>query len=397
VIGRNGGIDAEREVDPWSHFINVYMLDKNGNRIERRNPQDIFTPLYNHQIPPGAGQVAHYGLQLPDRLDAPVTVEIKVQYRKFDKTYMDFVTRTAKPGDKPIRGYVPGTKYLNDLPVTTLASDSVTFPVEGVAGEIEPQKSAIADLWQRWNDYGIGLFLEGEGKAEPKQAEQAFLEVERLGRFDGPLNLARVYLREGRIDDAVEALNRAQQFDNPAAFPWTIAWFTGLANKQQGNLEEAIKNFRSSLYDRTPERLNRRFDFTRDYVVHDELAQTLFDRAQQELGEEGKAARTQLYREAVKEFEESLKFDSEDVTAHYGLKQLYNLLGDKSKAAEHAAAHDRYKPDDQAQGTAINQARQKSAAADHAVEKLVIYSLHRRGAPGLPDDAAASESTGGGQ
>src|SRR5262249_58584231 len=47
VIGRSGAIDAEREVDPWSHFINVYMLDKDGNRIDRRNPQDIFTPLYN--------------------------------------------------------------------------------------------------------------------------------------------------------------------------------------------------------------------------------------------------------------------------------------------------------------------------------------------------------------
>ena len=31
----------------------VYMLDKDGNRIDQRNPQDI-TPLYNNQIPPGA-------------------------------------------------------------------------------------------------------------------------------------------------------------------------------------------------------------------------------------------------------------------------------------------------------------------------------------------------------
>jgi tetratricopeptide (TPR) repeat protein len=397
VIGRSGGIDDGKSVDPWSHFINIYMLDKDGNRIDRRNPQDIFTPLYNHQIPPGAGQVAHYELQLPERLDGPVTVEIKVQYRKFDKIYMDFVTRSAKPGDKPIRGYELGKTYLNDLPITTLASDAVTFPVEGVEGDVEAQKSAIADLWQRWNDYGIGLFLEGEGKSEPKQAEQAFLEVERLGRFDGPLNLARVYLREGRIDDAVEALNRAQQFDNPAAYPWTIAWFTGLANQQQGNLDEAIRNFRSTLYDKTAERINRRFDFTLDYVVHNELGQTLFRRANQERGEENKEVRNKLYREAVHEFEETLKLDAEDVTAHYGLSQLYKLLGDETKAAEHAEAHARYKPDDKAQGLAVNQARNKSAAANHAVETLVIYSLHRRGAPGLPDAAAAREATGGGQ
>src|SRR4029453_12288717 len=61
VIGRSGGIrESDGEVDPWSHFINVYMLDRDGNRIDRRNPQDIFTPLYNHQIPPGAAPPPHH-------------------------------------------------------------------------------------------------------------------------------------------------------------------------------------------------------------------------------------------------------------------------------------------------------------------------------------------------
>ena len=52
VIGRCGGIGPDGAVDPYSHFINVYMLDRKGNRIDRRNPQDIFVPLYNKQIPP---------------------------------------------------------------------------------------------------------------------------------------------------------------------------------------------------------------------------------------------------------------------------------------------------------------------------------------------------------
>ena len=44
--------------------------------------------------------------------------------------------------------------------------------------------------WQRWNDYGIGMLL--KGKAELRQASEAFSAVEKLNRFDGPLNLARV-------------------------------------------------------------------------------------------------------------------------------------------------------------------------------------------------------------
>ena len=63
VIGRSGALDENAEVDPWAHFLNVFMLDKDGNRIDRRNAQDIFVPLYDHQIPPGAAQVAHYALR----------------------------------------------------------------------------------------------------------------------------------------------------------------------------------------------------------------------------------------------------------------------------------------------------------------------------------------------
>ncbi len=56
VIGRSGAIDSNNanEVDRWAHFVNVFLLDREGNRINRRNPQDIFVPLYNHQVPPGA-------------------------------------------------------------------------------------------------------------------------------------------------------------------------------------------------------------------------------------------------------------------------------------------------------------------------------------------------------
>ena len=75
VIGKSGGMGDEetgREVDPWSFFVNVYMLDREGNRIDRRNPEDIFIPLYNHQIPPGAADVvAGAGARHPHRPHAP--------------------------------------------------------------------------------------------------------------------------------------------------------------------------------------------------------------------------------------------------------------------------------------------------------------------------------------
>ncbi|MFM8398070.1 MAG: hypothetical protein ACKOAH_09590, partial [Pirellula sp.] len=65
VIGISGGRTKDGAVDEWSHFVNNFVIDKNGDRIARRNAQDIFIALYDHQIPPGAGQTVHYRLDVP--------------------------------------------------------------------------------------------------------------------------------------------------------------------------------------------------------------------------------------------------------------------------------------------------------------------------------------------
>lgn len=387
VIGRSGGMDERNEVDRWAYFVNLFLLDRDGNRINRRNPQDIFVALYNHQIPPGAASVVHYALQVPEGLTAPITMEVKLQYRKFDQEYMSFVVSAAQPGDKPIRDHTPGRAYRNELPITTLAVDRVTFPVAGVNAAIENATPKI-DPWQRWNDYGIGLFL--EGKAEIRQAADAFAEVEKLGRWDGPLNLARVLEREGRLDEAVAAIHRAAKFTDPPAPNWVMAWLSGVINRQQNHLEEAERDLRLVLETRIPE---RQFDFSLDYEVINLLGQTLFDRAKQEResSEESLARRRQFLKQAVEQFDRTLKIDSENVTAHYSLSLLHNELGNESQAALHRELHERYRLDDQARGVAVGKkrAREKYPAANRAAEALVIYSLQRPHAPGLPEPSTS--------
>ena len=387
VIGRSGAIDSERdnEVDPWSHFVNVFLLDRDGNRIDRRNAQDIFTPLYNHQIPPGAGQTVHYELTLPEELDAPVTVDIKLQYRKFDQRYMDIVAKSNEKLGLIIRGHQPGQPYNNELPIVTLASDRVTFPVEGVEATID---NPVPDfpLWQRWNDYGIGLLL--KGKAELRQATEAFTAVEKLDRWDGPMNLARVYNTEGRLDDAVAALQRAEEYSNEPGYPrWTWAWLSGAINRQQGQLDEAVLNLRSVLQDSTPEMQERKFDFSLDYEVINLLGQTLFDLGRLRLRQERLAEARSHWQDAINQFEKTLEIDSENVTAHHNLQLLYTELGQPERAAEHGRLHAVYKVDDNAQGRAVRLARQKYPAANHAAEAVVKYPLQRKEAPELPAEA----------
>ena len=365
VIGRSGGRDASGRVDPWSHFINVYMLDRDGNRVDRRNAQDIFVPLYNHQIPPGAADVVHLQMRVPPDLTEPLTLEIALRYRKFDTTYMQ---------------HVFGGDYVNDLPIMTMAEDRVTFPVGSAGDAVETEPRGV-DEWERWNDYGIGLLRKGgKTRGELRQAEAAFRRVEELGRPDGPLNLARVYLKQGTVEDlAVEALERAASFDPPAP-AWSVAWFSGRVNKENGYLDEAIASFESIVEGSDDELRRRGFDFSLDYRLLNELGQTLFERAKRERGQERRKQRDQLLEESRSYFERALELDPENVTAHFNLNMVLNQLGMEQRAAQHFEAYQRYKPDDNARDRAVALARSRDPAANHAAEAIVIYDLQRDGA-----------------
>ena len=98
------------------------------------------------------------------------------------------------------------------LPIVLMARDLVQLPVRG-GNPAKNEPSPIQPVWQRWNDYGIGLLLEGGTKGgqkgELKQAEAMFQKVAELGPSDGWVNLARVYQKEGRIPEALAALESA--------------------------------------------------------------------------------------------------------------------------------------------------------------------------------------------
>ncbi|MEM9553723.1 MAG: multiheme c-type cytochrome [Acidobacteriota bacterium] len=380
TVGRSGGLGPANRVDPWSHFINSYVLDRDGRRIDRRNAEDIFVALYNHQIPPGAADTVHYRLDVPPGVDGPLVVEARLQYRKFDTTYMQ---------------HVYGDDFVNDLPILTLAHDRLVLPVDGASWTpADLERLGITSspppepLWQRWNDYGIGLLRKGgKSQGELRQAEAAFSQVEALGRPDGPLNLARVYLAQGTVRDrAIDALRRAAEHDPPAP-PWTVAWLSGLVDKQNGFLDQAIDSFRSIVELDDAETRRRGFDFSRDDRLLAELGQTLVERAQQERGEARRERREGLFHEAQSWFEAVLVLDPESVAAHYNLSLIHRRLGDEEAAAEHLALYRTYKPDDTARGRAVAAARAADPAADHAAEAIVIYALGRAGAfEGAADD-----------
>jgi tetratricopeptide (TPR) repeat protein len=101
-------------------------------------------------------------------------------------------------------------------------------------------------------------------------------------------------------------------------------FFYARALKEDGEYDGAIAHLQIVLA-----------QFPRDRVVHNEFGRVLFLQKR--------------YADAVKEFEQTLSIDPEDLQAHYNLMLCYNGLGDDARANEHKARYLRFKADESAQ------------------------------------------------
>jgi Flp pilus assembly protein TadD len=211
-------------------------------------------------------------------------------------------------------------KYVPDLPIVTLAEDEATIRVLP-KGAPEPERTVALDPkeWTRWNDYGIGLLLQGDLRG----AETAFLKVTEMApkNPDGWVNVGRVRAQEGNVAGAREVVEKALALDPNLA---RANYFLGRVLKAEGKLEDAAATFRKVLE-----------QFPRDRVVRNDLGRVLF--------------LLRRYGEAVKEFETTLSIDPEDVTAHYNLMLCYNGLDQPGRAKDHQARYLRFKMDESAQ------------------------------------------------
>ncbi len=352
LIAHNGGIDSQGKVDDWSYFINAYVVDKNGERIDRRNVEDIFTALYNHNIPPGAAAVVHHTLNIPEELTGDITIEAQVHYRKFDSIYYRYFT--GEPNK------------FNNLPIVQLAEDKKNITVIANAASQVP----VVSRWMRWNDYGIALLR----SSAYRQAEQAFAKVAELGRAEGWINLTRTYLQQGQIGQAEETLKQAA--NNPQfRYTWQLAYYAGVIDLQNGFIEKAIDNFHRVYESAFEQAQLSGFDFSKDYRFVTLFAQTVFQRSKMLSDKE------QTYHQdwALKLFSEVLSLNPEWADAHFGLFQLYSAIGGDEalkKASIHKSLHQKYKADDNVHDTVIAKARAKSTAVDNAAEAIAIYPLN---------------------
>jgi tetratricopeptide (TPR) repeat protein len=340
-VAQNGGAGP---VDEGAHFYGSRMVDARANRINKRNAFAARTVAWINLIPPGAADVAHFRLEVPDDCGDAITVEARLNYRKFahfntafsfagvaapgepagpgpgiDRVSLDHDDRDFVQGDVP-RDVSAEVREIPDLPIVVMSRDTVTLRVVDAGAVVANEAPAGEPLdRERWNDYGIGLLRQGDLAG----ARRAFARVTALepGYADGWVNLARVALQEGLLEEAGEALARSLRIDRKLA---KSHYFLGVALKEQGRYDEALEHLRRAAE-----------QYPRDRVVRNAIGRVLFLQRR--------------FAEAVKELQQVIAVDPEDLMAHYNLMLSYRGLGETENANAERRLYERFKADEDAQ------------------------------------------------
>jgi len=325
-------------VEKGAHFYRSLQLDAHGNPINKRNAWSTRSVMYVRLIPPGAADTVHYRLHVPENAGGTISLHAKLNYRKFMWWNTQFSFAGVRDPNQPNPDVTPNyddgkwvfagdpsrvtgnLKGIPDLPVIAVAEDTKAIRVlPSTALASQPEVTLAKDDFVRWQDYGIGLFLQGD----LKDAEVAFQKTTEINPEspDGWVNIGRVLVQEGNLQGAREVLEKALTLQPNLA---RANYFYARVLKAEGKYGDAIARLRLVLT-----------QYPRDRVVRNELGRVLFLQKK--------------YADAAQEFEQVLSVDPEDLQAHYNLMLCYNGLGDERRAEEHKQRYLRFKADESAE------------------------------------------------
>jgi len=329
--------DGKGPVDKGAHFYRSLQIDEHGNPINKRNAWSTRALVYVHLIPPGAADTVHYRLHIPENTGNRITLHARLCYRKFSwwNTQFAFAGMPDPNSDAavtpsyddrrfvftaPLGGVSAKEETIPDVPIIVVAENEVALGVAPHdAPPLQPQQVLNVDEWQRWNDYGIGLFLQGN----LKEAAAAFQKITEMApnNPDGWVNIGRCAVQEGDMARARLVLEKALAISPNLA---RAHYFYARVLRSEGDYDGAARNLHQVLA-----------QYPRDRVALNDLGRILFLQRK--------------YSEAVTTLQSVLAIDPEDLQAHYDLMLAYRGLGDNKMASEHEERYLRFKADESSQ------------------------------------------------
>ncbi len=318
----SGLLDAYGHVDSTAHFFRAKLVDRHSRLIGRRDVQNWVATIYANVVPPGAARTSHYRFKVPAGA-ALTTLEASLHYRKFNQEFNRWVFRD---------------RVFPEVPVQPIITMHQAVREAGVV------KQTPRPLWERWNDYGIGLLLEGD----TRRALAAFQQVTALApkNPEGPINQGRVLIAEGQVDRALATLQEAEG-RRPGYLK--TAYFRGAVYKKMGEYDQALAEWKKVAE-----------VYPKDRVL-------LLDMGRLEY-------LSGRYEEALKRIEEVLVIDPEDLGGLYNRMLTLGAMGREEELAAARKLYEYHKDDEDAM--AVTAAfKQRHPAANQEAQPIHMHEL----------------------
>jgi tetratricopeptide (TPR) repeat protein len=289
VVYHSGAVNPDGTLDASAHAYRTIPIDSSGSPITKHDIWNTRVGAFDRHIPAGRADLGCFSFDVLRDARLPLRLTARLNYRRFNKHYMDWVARETKGVTSP---------------VTLMAEASAMLGAGARESASAPRADAAPDLRKRWRSYGVALF----DLQRYEQAAAAFaraLELAPEGSADEAASCVDVAMALMRLERAGESAATLERAEASLARALEVSPGYARARFYRGLL--GVKRFRYTQALEDLEGLAREFPRDRQ-TWHQVAALYLLQRRD---------------REALAAYEHVLEIDPDDNEANFKLAGLY--------------------------------------------------------------------------
>jgi tetratricopeptide (TPR) repeat protein len=300
VLTHSGAVRADGTLEWSAHAYRAVPIGDDGRQIDRHDIWRTRVGAFDRQIPAGRADIGRFTFVIPKDARAPITLVARLNYRRFNARFIDWVKRSQPVKQSPV------VQMSSAKVVLRLANQRIS-ETKSARSDVKDQ-SAAAELRKRWRAYGVALFDQQQYEAAVEAFEQARVLASQGSADEAAswVDLALAYMRMERAGESQAAIAKANECiaraiaigpnDGRARF------YRALLNVKQFRYGEALADLEALARERG-----------RDRQVWMQLAAIYLLQRRD--------------REAQAAYEHVLTIDPDDTEAHFKLGGLYWRFG----------------------------------------------------------------------
>ena len=201
---RAGALDADGHVIANTRIFNAVQVNRDGQRIDKRNAHEMVAVVYAAVIPPSASDLSRYSIPLLELgdLSQGATIKVRLLWRKFNRTYTEFAFKANRPGFAKF-------SETPELPISEIGAVALTVKQDGERVLIQASQPEGVEPAALLHDYAIG-FLQQQDYKSAKQAIAKTLTLDPKC-VNCMRTQARIQIEEDQFGEARKTLTEAEK------------------------------------------------------------------------------------------------------------------------------------------------------------------------------------------